>query len=63
VSPGGSVLVSPDKGDAWHSRAWTHTFVVGRPLPLLPFWVAENLAVPLDLEATYEESRPILRIP
>ena len=23
------------EGDAWHFRAWTHTLVVGQPLPLL----------------------------
>jgi len=37
--------------------------VVGQPLPLLPLWLAENLAVPLELEATYEETCRILRIP
>jgi len=26
-------------------------------------WLAENLAVPLELEATYEETCRILRIP
>jgi len=51
------------EGDAWHFRAWTHTLVVGQPLPLLPLWLAENLAVPLELEATYEETCRILRIP
>ena len=51
------------EGDAWHFRAWTHTLVVGQPLPLLPLWLADNLAVPLELEATYEETCRILRIP
>jgi hypothetical protein len=40
------------EGDAWRFRAWTHTLVVGQPLPLLPLWLANNLAVPLELEAT-----------
>ena len=51
------------EGDAWHFRAWTHTLVVGHPLPLLPLWLADKLAVPLELEATYEETCRILRIP
>jgi hypothetical protein len=51
------------EGDARHFRAWTHTLVVGQPLPLLPLWLAANLAVPLELEATYEETCRILRIP
>jgi hypothetical protein len=50
------------EGDAWRFRAWTHTLVVGQPLPLLPLWLADNLAVPLELEATYEETCRILRI-
>ena len=49
--------------DAWHFRAWTHPLVIGQPLPLLPLWLADNLAVPLELEATYEETCRILRIP
>jgi hypothetical protein len=51
------------EGDAWHFRAWTHTLVVDQPLPLLPLWLSDNLAVPLELEATYEETCRILRIP
>jgi hypothetical protein len=46
-----------------HSRAWTHALVIGQPLPLLPLWLADNLAVPLELEATYDETCCILRIP
>jgi Protein of unknown function (DUF4058) len=49
--------------DAWHFRAWTHSLVVGQPLPLLPLWLADDLAVPLELEATYEETCSILRMP
>jgi len=49
--------------DAWHFQAWTHTLVVGQPLPLLPLWLADDLAVPLELEATYEETCGVMRIP
>jgi len=50
------------EGNAWHFRAWTHPLAVGKALPTLPLWLAENLAVPLDLEASYEETCNILRI-
>ena len=33
-----------------------------KPLPTLPLWLADNLAVPLELEASYEETCRILRI-
>ena len=36
---------------------------VGRPLPSLPLWLSETQTVALDLEATYEETCRILRIP
>jgi hypothetical protein len=37
--------------------------LTGQPLPTLPLWLADDLAVPLDLEATYEQTCGILRIP
>jgi hypothetical protein len=37
-------------------ETWSHTLTLGQPLPTLPLWLAENLAVPLELEATYEET-------
>ena len=51
------------EGNARHFRAWTHALMVGQPLPTLPLWLADDLAVPLELEATYEETCSILRIP
>ncbi len=51
------------KGDAWFLETWTHPLALGRPLPTLPLWLAENLAVPLELELSYEETCRILRIP
>jgi hypothetical protein len=32
-------------------------------LPTLPLWVADDFAVPLELDATYEETCKGLRIP
>jgi hypothetical protein len=50
-------------GDAWLLETWAHPLALGRPLPTLPLWLAENLAVPLELELSYEETCRILRIP
>ena len=41
----------------------TTPLAVGQPLGTLPLWLADNLAVPLELEASYEETCRILRIP
>jgi hypothetical protein len=50
-------------GEAWLLEGWAHPLTVGRPLPSLPLWLAEDFAVPLDLEESYEETCRILRIP
>jgi len=42
--------------------AWNSTLVLGQPLPTLPLWLADNFAVPLELEASYEETCRILRV-
>jgi hypothetical protein len=44
-------------------QTWSHALAIGQPLPTLPLWLADNLAVPLELEASYEEACRILRIP
>jgi len=49
-------------GDAWLLEAWLHPLAPGQPLPTLPLWLSEKLAVPLELEASYEETCRILRI-
>jgi hypothetical protein len=50
-------------GDAWQLETWMYPLTLGQPLPTLPLWLAENLAVPLELELSYEETCRILRIP
>jgi hypothetical protein len=50
------------KDRAWLLETWLHPLVIGQPLPTLPLWLADNLAVPLELEASYEETCRILRI-
>jgi hypothetical protein len=51
------------RDSAWLLEAWLHPLAVGRPLPTVPLWLADNLAVPLELEASYEETCQILRLP
>jgi hypothetical protein len=51
------------KDDTWHLETWAHPLTLGQPLPTLPLWLADNLAVPLELEDTYEETCRALRIP
>ncbi len=50
------------RDDAWHFEAWAHALALGQPLPTLPLWLADNFAIPLELEASYEETCRILRV-
>lgn len=45
-----------------HLDAWAHRLVLGEPLPTLPLWLTPDLAVALELEASYEETCKVLRI-
>jgi hypothetical protein len=47
----------------WRLELWAHPLSLGQPLPTLPLWLADNLAVPLELEESYEQSCSILGIP
>jgi Protein of unknown function (DUF4058) len=47
----------------WLLESWAQTLGLGGVLPTVPLWLADNLAVPLELEASYEESCSILNIP
>jgi hypothetical protein len=51
------------QGDALRFETWAHALALGQPLPTLPLWLADNFAVPLELEASYEQTCRILRIP
>jgi hypothetical protein len=46
----------------WRVEAWEHELAIGSPLPTLPLWLTDRLSVPLDLEASYEETCRGLRI-
>jgi hypothetical protein len=50
------------KDKSWLLEDWAHVLALGQPLPTLPLWLADNLAVPLELEASYEETCGVLRI-
>ncbi len=43
-------------------ETWEHPLALGRPLPVLPLWLAPDLVVPLDLEQGYEATCRVLRI-
>ena len=51
------------QGHACQLESWFHTLTLGQPLPTLPLWLADNFAVPLELEPGYEETCRVLRIP
>lgn len=48
--------------EQWHLETWNELLGIGRPLPTLPLWLASDLAVPLDIEASYEDTCRVLRI-
>ena len=37
-------------------QTWSHTLTLDQPLPTLPLWLTGKLAVPLDLEQSYEQA-------
>lgn len=43
--------------------AWSCPLAIGQPLPFLAVWLTETKTVTLDLEASYEETCRVLRIP
>jgi hypothetical protein len=44
-------------------ETWSFPLLVGQALPTLPIWLSDDLAVSLDLEASYEEACRALSIP
>ncbi len=41
---------------------WRKPLKLGKPLPTLPLWLTEEFSIPLDLEASYEDTCRLLRI-
>lgn len=50
------------RGRSGWLETWYHELKAGLPLPCLPLWLTEDLAIPLDLEASYEQTCRDLRI-
>jgi hypothetical protein len=50
-------------GDQWNLETWAQALHLGHPLPTVPLWLADDLAVPLELEDSYEQSCHVLDIP
>jgi Protein of unknown function (DUF4058) len=42
---------------------WSHLLAIGASLPTLPIWLNEDVSLLVDLEASYEQTCRILRIP
>jgi Protein of unknown function (DUF4058) len=51
------------QADSWLIETWAETLTLGQPLPTLPLWLSDTIAVPLGLEESYEETCRVLRIP
>ncbi|MBA4064080.1 MAG: hypothetical protein C0501_10280 [Isosphaera sp.] len=57
ASPDGIAAVSYRMavgGETGRLEVWPVGLAIGSPLPEVPLWLAPDVAVPLDLEATYE---------
>ena len=54
---------STKKDAKWLIESWMQPLSIGQPLPTLPLWLADDLAIPLDLESSYEETCRALRLP
>lgn len=48
---------------SWVVESWFKPLTLGTALPTLPLWLAPNFALPLNLEASYEETCRALRLP
>lgn len=44
-------------------QTWTYPLAIGQPLPRLPLCLTEDTTIFLDLDASYEETCRVLRIP
>jgi Protein of unknown function (DUF4058) len=47
----------------WLLETWAYPLAIGQSLPKVPLWVADDFAVPLELEESYEESCALLGVP
>jgi len=47
----------------WILETWTQALELGRPLPTVPLWLADDLVLPLELDESYEQSCTLVSIP
>jgi hypothetical protein len=47
----------------WVLETWAQALALQRPLPTMPLWLTDDLAVPLELDESYEQSCGVLNIP
>jgi len=50
------------RGTRARLEAWSHSMIVGEPLPTLPLWLCDERVIPLNLELSYEQACRDLRI-
>jgi hypothetical protein len=50
------------KGSETRFQSWSNVLTIGRPLPTLPLWLTDDLAVPMDLETSYEQACDLVDI-
>jgi hypothetical protein len=55
-------LRTTKRDGSWQLQVWEESLTLGQPLPTMPLWLADNLAVPIDLEISYEETLRVLKI-
>lgn len=48
--------------DGWYIDDWSVPLELGVELPTMPLWLAANVAVPVELESTYQETCRVLRM-
>jgi len=51
------------RGEQDEIDIWPHSLAIGQPLVGLPLWIGADLAVPIDLEATYTTACQRRRLP
>lgn len=45
-----------EKGKRTLLETWSYILAISQPLPILPLWLTQDLAIPLDLEQSYEQA-------
>jgi hypothetical protein len=52
----------PEEEEEVRILAWPHVLEIGAPLPTVPLYLRGTGCIPLDLEATYMETRQLARV-